>query len=123
MTVREGIEEKAPSYGFDVTRIFHNDLDEIPQDIDGIIAIGKFSSAQVTTLARINSKLVFIDDDHFGSGYDSVLTDFQYGIENVLDYFDQQNIADIGLIYGEEKTTDNLRTIPDPRYRSFKNNL
>lgn len=120
MTVREGIEQQAPTYGFDIIRIFHNDLDEIPQDIDGIIAVGKFSHQQVTKLNNICSKIVFIDDDHFAEGFDSVLTDFRYGIKQVVDYFVEQDIQDIGLIYGEEKSTDNLRTIHDPRYDNFK---
>jgi len=120
MMVREGIEQQAPTYGFEITRIFHNDLEEIPDDIDGIIAIGKFSHQQVTTISRITKNLVFIDDDQFPNGFDTVLTDFKYGIKKVVDYFVSQELTDIGLIYGEEETTDGLRTIADFRYDAFK---
>lgn len=120
MTVREGIEERGPNYGFDITRIFHNDLEQIPNDTDGIIAVGKFSPAQVQEMNNICSKIVFIDDNQFAAGYDSILTDFKYGVEQVIDYFIDEDITDIGLIYGEEHSTDQQRTIPDPRYATFK---
>lgn len=120
MTVREGIEQQAPKYGFQITRIFHNNLAEIPNDTDGIIAVGKFSDEQVNTMKLICPNIVFIDDDQFGQGFDSVLTDFKYGIQKVVDYFVDHEIEDIGLIYGEENSTDKLRTITDQRFDSFK---
>ncbi|WP_192917953.1 LacI family DNA-binding transcriptional regulator [Companilactobacillus halodurans] len=123
MTIREGIEQQAPKYGFDVMRIFHNELSKIPKDIDGIIAVGKFSTEQVGQLKEISRNLVFIDDDQFPNGFDTILTDFRYGIKQVVDFFVQQNIQDIGLIYGEELSTDKLRVIPDFRYNSFKKAL
>lgn len=120
MAVREGIEQQAPTYGFEVTRIFRNDLDKIPNETDGIIAVGKFSKEQVQEMYSICPNLVFIDDDQFPEGFDTIVTDFKYGIKKVVDYFIEQKISDIGLIYGEEKSTDGLRTIPDFRYFSFK---
>lgn len=123
MAIREGIEERAPSYGFDVTRVFHNHLDQIPNDADGIIAVGKFSQQQVRLMKDICPKIVFIDDNQFADGYDSILTDFRYGVEQVIDYFVNEGIEDIGLIYGEESSTDHQRKIADPRYEAFKNTL
>ncbi|KRK99133.1 LacI family DNA-binding transcriptional regulator [Companilactobacillus futsaii] len=120
MMIREGIEQQAPKYSFEILRIFHNNLEQIPTDIDGLIAIGKFSSDQVMTMKRISSNLVFIDDDQFAKGFDTVLPDFNYGIEQVIDYFVSQNISDIGLIYGEESSTDDKRIISDFRYDSFQ---
>ena len=120
MTVREGIEQQAPTYGFDITRIFHNELDKIPENIDGIIAVGKFSQQQVNQLQQISPNLVFIDDDRFGQGFDTVLTNFGYGIKQVVDFFREQSIDDIGLLYGEEVSTDGLRVISDVRWHDFK---
>lgn len=123
MMIREGIEQQSPTYGFDVTRVFHNDLDEIPSDTDGIIAVGKFSHDQVMQLHSLCQNLVFIDDDQFPEGFDTVLTDFRYGIRQVVDYFVDRDLKDIGIIYGEELSTDKLRTIHDFRYNNFKKAL
>lgn len=123
MMIREGIEQRSQEQRFDVVRVFHNQIDEIKNYINGIIAVGKFSEQQVQTLANMTNKIVFIDDDQFASGYDCVLTNFDLGVKRVIDYFTNQNIHDIGLIYGEEKTTDGFRTISDPRYKAFKNQM
>lgn len=120
MTVREGIEQQAPTYGFDITRIFHNELAKIPDNIDGIIAVGKFSTQQVAQLQQITPNLVFIDDDQFGQGFDTVLTNFHYGIKQVVEFFKSRSISNIGLLYGEEISTDELRVIPDVRFKDFK---
>lgn len=123
MTVREGIEQQAPTYGFEISRIFHNELDQIPADIDGIIAVGKYSRSQVDQMTSISHNLVFIDDDQFPQGFDTIVTDFKYGLRQVIDYFIEHNLKSIGLIYGEEKSTDDLRVIPDFRYQSFKETM
>lgn len=120
MMIREGIEERSQKQKFDVVRVFHNQIGDIKNYINGIIAVGKFSEKQVQSLSQMTNKLVFIDDDQFASGYDCVLTNFKLGVERVVDYFFAQNIHDIGLIYGEEETTDGLRKIADPRFDAFE---
>lgn len=123
MMIREGIEQQALTYGFEIIRIFHNELSSIPKDIDGLIAVGKFSQEQVQELTAHSHNLVFIDDDQFPFGFDTVVTDFRYGIKQVIDHFVDEDITDIGLIYGEEISTDKLRTIHDCRYDNFKQAL
>ncbi|MCH4008887.1 LacI family DNA-binding transcriptional regulator [Companilactobacillus sp.] len=120
MMIREGIEERSQSQRFDVVRVFHNQISDIKNYINGIIAVGKFSDEQVTALSELTDKIVFIDDDQFSEGRDCVLTDFSKGVHRVVDYFFDKGIKDIGLIYGEEQTTDHLRIIKDPRYNPFK---
>ena len=41
--IRLGLEKRAQELQHQLLRYFHNDFSEIPDDIDGIIAIGKFS--------------------------------------------------------------------------------
>ncbi|WP_125770097.1 LacI family DNA-binding transcriptional regulator [Companilactobacillus furfuricola] len=120
MMIREGIEQRSQQQKFDVVRIFHNNIDDIKNYINGIIAVGKFSEKQVKSLTNITNKIVFIDDDQFQAGYDCVLTDFALGVKRVIDFFNQQHISDIGILYGEEKTTDEKRKIADPRFDAFK---
>ncbi|AKP68133.1 LacI family DNA-binding transcriptional regulator [Companilactobacillus ginsenosidimutans] len=120
MMIREGIEERSQQRHFDVVRVFNNDIDSIRNYINGIVAVGKFSDDQVAALSKLTNKLVFVDDDQFEAGFDSVITDFALGVRRVVNFFFDQKIRDIGLIYGEEKTTDKLRSIDDPRYLAFK---
>lgn len=123
MMIREGIEERSQTRKFDVLRVFHNHLETLENNINGIIAVGKFSNEQVAAINQFSNHIVFIDDDQFNNGYDSVLTDFNLGVRRVIDFFNRQDITDIGLIYGEEKTTDLKRTITDPRFLAFKQTM
>jgi len=120
MSIRMGIERQGQAHQFEVTRIFQNDTGKLDADVDAIIAVGKFSPQQVENMATLTDKLVFVDDDQFEAGFDSVLTDFKLATEQVVAYFWQQGIQDIGMIHGVEMTTDQAVEVPDQRFISFK---
>ncbi|APX72215.1 LacI family DNA-binding transcriptional regulator [Companilactobacillus allii] len=123
MMIREGIEKRSQLYNFEVVRVFNSDLNKIEGDIDAIIAVGKFSNEQIKQMSQVSPKIVFIDDNQFINGYDSVLSDFKSGVDHVIDFFIKQDIKNIGIIYGEEHSTDDLRIIPDKRFDYFKQYL
>ncbi|MFC6171170.1 LacI family DNA-binding transcriptional regulator [Loigolactobacillus jiayinensis] len=120
MAIRLGIEQRSQYHQFEVTRIFQNNINQLTGEIDGVIAIGKFSADQVSELQTLTDNLVFVDDDQFTAGFDSVLTDFAQAVQQVIDFFWTQELHDIGLIYGTEITTDGQRQINDPREQAFK---
>ncbi|MFD1420655.1 LacI family DNA-binding transcriptional regulator [Lactiplantibacillus songbeiensis] len=120
MSIRMGIERQGQAKQFEVTRIFQSDTGQLDADVDAIIAVGKFSPQQVDAMATLTDKLVFVDNDQFAAGFDSVLTDFKLATEHVVDYFWHQGIQDIGLIHGIETTTDHALQVPDQRLLSFK---
>jgi len=120
MSIRMGIERQGQAKQFEVTRIFQSDTGQLDADVDAIIAVGKFSPQQVAAMAALTDKLVFVDNDQFAAGFDSVLTDFKLATEHVVDYFWHQGIQDIGLIHGMETTTDHALQVPDQRLLSFK---
>lgn len=119
MAIRLGIEQRSQHHQLEVTRIFQNNITQLTGEIDGVIAVGKFSADQVSELQTLTDNLVFVDDDQFAAGFDSVLTDFAQSVRQVVDFFWQQQIQDIGLIYGTETTTDGQRQIADPRQQAF----
>lgn len=120
LAIRRGIEQQAQERGFSITSVFQNELDQINDDVDGIIAIGKYSPAQVAALAAITDQLVFVDDDQFAAGFDTVITDFRFATTKVVDYFWRQGIQRIGMIRGQEWSTDQKVEIADQRWLSFK---
>ncbi|PWG00107.1 LacI family DNA-binding transcriptional regulator [Levilactobacillus bambusae] len=119
MAIRMGIEKRAQQLHYDVSTAFEVSLNDVT-DVDGIIAIGKFSRSQEQAFARITPNVIFVDHDHFAHGYDSILTDFHFAVDSVVETFWQQQIHDIGLIYGKEETTDNELNVVDPRWIAFK---
>lgn len=120
MSIRMGIERQGQARQFDVTRIFQSDTGKLDADVDAIIAIGKFSPSQVASMSELTDKIVFVDDDQFPAGFDCVLTDFELGVENVVDYFWNKGIKDIGMIHGYEMSTDQETEVKDQRMYAFQ---
>lgn len=122
MSIRMEIERAAQAQGIQTTPIYQSDLEKIPQDVAGIIAIGKYSDAQVHQLKRVTDKIVFVDFDSLAAGYDCLVPDFENAIRSVIEEFLDEGIEDIGMIAGTEKTTDN-EVVPDLRKKYFEADL
>lgn len=120
MSVRMGIEQRGQANQFEVTRVFQNNLNELSRDIDAVIAVGKFSPQQVAEMAGVTPVLVFVDDDQFDAGFDSVITNFRLATEQVVDYFWQRDLHQIGFIHGAEMTTDHQLEVVDRRMLGFR---
>ena len=90
LSIRSGIEK----YCFEKhieTRTIFGDEKGIPvgqfDNVDGIIAIGKYSEDEVRAFSRISSNLVFVDSSPNEKKYDSIIVDFEVAVREVLDYF------------------------------------
>ena len=118
-SIRLGIEKKARELGYDIVRFFTNDSLSQLEQIDGIIAIGKFSSKQVQELEQYSPALVFVDSDTLDQGHSCVTTDFEHAVTHVLDHFLEQGIREIGMIAGREETADGTISLDDPRLSCF----
>ncbi|PTM24074.1 LacI family transcriptional regulator [Lactobacillus sp. PFC-70] len=123
MSIRLGLEKRGEQRHFLTMRTFQNDLSAIDPDVDAIIAIGKFSPQQVADLARLTPNLVFVDHDQLCHGYDSVVTDFEFAVRQVVDFFWQQGQHRIGLLHGTEWTTDKQLEVVDPRLKAFRQTM
>lgn len=119
-SIRIGIEKKAQELGFEIYRFFSGDYSNMPPNISGIIAVGKFSHQQIITLENFSQNIIFVDHDTLNLGHSCIVTDFDHSVENVINYFLSKKIYKIGMIAGEEKTTDQLESLIDKRFRSFK---
>lgn len=119
--IRLGIEERAQELQYDVIRFFNRLPDQLPKESIGLIANGKFSQKQIQALSQVHSNLVFVDSDTLTAGFHCVTTDFDKSVIAVIDYFMAQNVTKIGMIAGEETTSDGLEQLIDPRFRTFRN--
>lgn len=119
--IRIGVEQRAEELGYHIIRTFNNDFSSLKKNISGIIALGKFSTQQVRELTSYCSKLIFVDSDTLKLGYSCVTTDFDHAVISVIDYFLSKDINHIGMLAGEEQTTDGELTLIDQRFRTFKN--
>ncbi|MFS9028173.1 LacI family DNA-binding transcriptional regulator [Streptococcus cristatus] len=122
-SIRLGIEKKAQELGYEILRVFQNDSLEQLKDIDGLIAIGKFSPAQIQQLEQYSNHLVFVDSDTLNAGHSCVTIDFENAVRKVLEYFMNAGFDQIGMIAGQERTSDQASLISDPRLASFQQYL
>lgn len=87
----------------------------INAEIDGIIAIGKFSDEEVEDLSTLTSKIVFVDSSPQEKKYDSVTINYRLGISEALQYLIKLGHTTIGFIGGsvvgdhKEVTIDNRK--------------
>lgn len=121
MSVRMNVEQAAQQAGFMTMTVFENNMDQIPQDIDGIVAIGKFSGHQLHLFEKLTPAVVVVDYDVLVGGLDCVLPDFVGGMNQAAGYL-TTHYQNIGLIAGLELTTDGQR-VRDVREKTFLNAL
>lgn len=122
-SIRTGIEERLHELKYNVRRVFHNDSLDRAKDVDGIIAIGKYSDDEIKDLEKINSNIVFVDSNTLAFNHSCVIPDINDSVIEVIDYFTNHGLNKIGLLAGEEATNDGKKAIIDPRFTSFKNYL
>lgn len=118
--IRIGLEKRAQDLGFEIIRIFHQEALEPIAQADAAIAIGKFSRAQIKKLASYTSVLVFVDSNTLARGYSCVTTDFEFGVKAALQHFWKNNLHKIGMLAGQESTSDQVEALLDPRLPIFK---
>ncbi|MGG1675622.1 LacI family DNA-binding transcriptional regulator [Neobacillus sp. NRS-1170] len=124
MSIRLGVENRCRHHGIQVVKYFQDNYDDLREDeVQGLIAIGKYSSKQVKELSAITKNIVFVDSSPDEEKYDSVVIDFEKATEKVLDYFLEKGHERVGYIGGREIFKDKTSKIEDPRERMFKSYL
>ncbi|CAH2715830.1 HTH-type transcriptional repressor MelR [Neobacillus rhizosphaerae] len=124
MSIRLGVENRCRQLGMDTVKYFQDNYEDLKEDdIQGLIAIGKFSSKQVEDLVKITENIVFVDTSPDEDRFDSIVIDFEKSTRKVLDYFIEKGHKQIGYIGGREGFKDKTSIIEDPRELTFKGYL
>ncbi|MDR4889956.1 LacI family DNA-binding transcriptional regulator [Fredinandcohnia sp. QZ13] len=123
MSIRLGIEQRCEQQGIQVVN-FYNSIESMKQeDLQGIIAVGKFSVTQVNELSKMAEHLVFVDSNPDEDVYDAVVIDFEKATRMVLEHFIQSGHTNIGYIGGREEYKDYSAEIEEIREKTFKSYL
>ena len=94
---------------------------ELPrgEKLDGIIAIGYFSIAQVDSLGKLSSNVVFIDSSPFESKYDSVVVGYELGVSLALEFLVKLGHKHIGFVGPVWKFNDRRQDALEVRRQLF----
>lgn len=109
LSIRLGIEKACHEQGLTLKKLFR-EVDgfhfEDTKQLDGAIAIGKFSQSEVTYFSTIFEHMVFVDSSPFENKYDSIIIDFEQAVKTAINYAVMLNHRKIGYIGGREMIGD-----------------
>lgn len=124
MSIRMGAEQGCQERNIQPVRNFQTNYGELEQeDVQGIIAIGKFSHLQVEQLEKLAEHIVFVDFERKDDSYDAIVVDFEEATRKVLNHFLEKGRKTIGYIGGRESFKDETAEINNPREETFKSYL
>lgn len=122
LLLRNIVEKKAFENDIKLVRLFKKENDyELLENVElqGIIAIGKFTSEEVDNLSDRTGNIVFIDSAPNDELYDSVKINYKLGVKQGLEHFINLGHENIGFI-GEKYTLgDNKLPSFDDRLKFF----
>ncbi|MCR6095040.1 LacI family DNA-binding transcriptional regulator [Salipaludibacillus agaradhaerens] len=120
MAIRFGIEKRAEASHVKLLKYDELNFENIEEDIEGIIAVGRFNPDQVSQLKKVSKKIVFVDSNPDEGVSDAVLVDFEWVTKLVIDYFLKKGFNDIGFIGGYETYKDTIAPIQDAREKYYR---
>lgn len=129
LKIRQGIESFCFENQIDVIRAFKTDKNYLEnlKNVDGLVCIGKFSTAEIAQLKKISSNIIFLDMISPNHEDSTITLDFKKAVTDVLMYLKALNHKKIGFLGGLEYL-DDIIVYHDKRKETFvdfceKNNI
>ena len=121
LSTRINVEQSAQAVGLETVTVFADNMQQIPDNLAGIIAIGKYSRQQLEIFHSITRNVVVIDHDELANGFDCVVPDFRGGMKQAAEFL-AEKYHSIAMIAGQEKTRDG-ELVSDVRQSVFAEQL
>jgi len=126
LSIRLGIERTCYERQIELVKIFKTnndfDIDHVKQ-LDGVIAVGKFSDEDIKLFDEKFPIVVFVDSSPEESKFDSVVIDFESSMVKAIDYILSLGHHRIGYIGGREFIGKNMKALGERREIVFKEYL
>lgn len=120
-TMRMEIEKLARLFNVELlTYKISDGIQQIPDNIEGFIAVGSFSEKELTRLRSITPNGVFIDSTPDPNHYDSVRPDLPQITRRTIDFLIEKGHKEIGLIGGTYHNPNTDEDERDLRERVFR---
>ncbi|MBN1501826.1 MAG: LacI family DNA-binding transcriptional regulator [Spirochaetes bacterium] len=115
--LRDMIEKKAAEEEITIFRISKNETgykNTAPFSLDGVFAIETVAPEEVKQLSELSSNIIFINSSPMEKEYDSVVLNFELGLNEALDHLVNLGHTKIGFI-GKPDIISGKKRIQDPR--------
>jgi len=121
LSIRSAIEEHCEAHDVELKLFYLHEkrYDDIKQEnLDGLIALGKYSDYEIAALHGLNSNFVLVDCYTEHPEIDVVMVDLKVATKGIIDYLYETGVSSIGFIGGIESTIDG-KIIEDTRFKTF----
>lgn len=103
---------------------FYLEISDVPAEVDGVLAIGQFQSADLELLSAYSSTCIFIDSNPDSHKFSSVQPNLESIIEQAIKLFIQDGFESIGFIGGSLWHANEIPTrLKDPRQKYIESYL
>jgi LacI family transcriptional regulator len=120
-TMRIEIEKMARLFNVElITYKINDDIHQIPDSIEGFIAVGTFSDKELAYLRSITGNGVFLDTSPDPNHFDSVRPDLPQITRRTVDFLMEKGHSEIGFIGGTYHNPNNNEDEMDLRERVFR---
>lgn len=121
LSIRLGAEKRTKELGKDLAVYFTDNIQNMKEEnIEGIIAVGKFSESQINELTEITPHIVFVDYSPNDDMYDAIIVDFEKATKTIINYFMSTHHETIGFIGGTETLKGESNPLEDLREKTFR---
>ncbi len=123
--IRMHIENECIDKSMEIEHIYLNTEDVSfleKRNLEGIIALGKYSQKMIDKLYKINNNFVLVDCFSKHYNVDVVTPDLENATVGIIDFYMQNGISDIGFIGGIETTFDG-EDLADARLSSYRKEM
>ena len=121
LSIKSAIGESCETNGVDL-KVFYlheREYKDIKQEnLDGLIALGKYNDYEIKALYELNPNFVLVDCYTEHPEIDVVMVDLKVATKRLIDYLYKTGADSIGFIGGIESTIDG-KSIEDVRLRTF----
>ena len=127
MILKQMVDTECFSLGWDTALLYRDAEGKFVKNsnvnLDGIIAIGRFTIKEIQSFEKLTSNIVFIDSSPDESKYHSIVPNYHMAIRLVINYFKKmgyKKVAYSGAVY---TYNDVKRLTMDPRFYYYKNHM
>jgi len=121
LSIRLAIKEYCDTHDIELKLFYllESSYDEIKEaSLDGLIALGKYSSSEIDKLQALNQHFVLVDCYSRHPEIDVVMVDLKAATKDIIKYLNKAGISSIGFIGGIEGTLDG-KVLIDIRLKTF----
>lgn len=117
LSIRLAAEKKCQEIDIRYVNINHLNEEKI---VDGLLVIGKFGEEDIKEIEKLSPYIVFIDCSPAPKRYDSVIADYEGGVEEALNYLSKRGHNKIAFIGGDEFINKDKQKVEDCREKAYR---